>query len=191
MNKEEALKLALAALRPISHNSTNDPRGQADIAITAIEQALAVPVQSAIEIKPPNESGSTNCIVRWMAETPAGWIGAWNKQALEQFVTPTASQSSASLVDGKTLSPTAGMNIAQRILHVGGRNNTAGYVEFGSIQAVEALVCQVLRDLPRPHNPLPTDVIVTMYDESPTCDGDMIEFARAIEAAHGIKGKQP
>lgn len=32
------------------------------------------------------------------------------------------------------------MNIAQRILHVGGRNNAAGYVEFGSIQAVEALV---------------------------------------------------
>lgn len=45
-------------------------------------------------------------------------------------------------------SPTAGMNIAQRILHVGGRNNEAGYVEFGSIQAVEALVRQVLRDLP-------------------------------------------
>lgn len=43
-------------------------------------------------------------------------------------------------------SPTAGMNIAQRILHVGGRNNDAGYVEFGSIQAVEALVRQVLRD---------------------------------------------
>jgi hypothetical protein len=48
------------------------------------------------------------------------------------------------------LSPTAGMNIAQRILHVGGRNNDAGYVEFGSIQAVEALVRQVLRDLPAP-----------------------------------------
>lgn len=47
-----------------------------------------------------------------------------------------------------TPSPTAGMNIAQRILHVGGRNNAAGYVEFGSIQAVEALVRQVLRDLP-------------------------------------------
>lgn len=48
------------------------------------------------------------------------------------------------------LSPTAGMNIPQRILHVGGRNNDAGYVEFGSIQAVEALVRQVLRDLPAP-----------------------------------------
>lgn len=44
-------------------------------------------------------------------------------------------------------SPTAGMSIAQRILHVGGRNNAAGYVEFGSTQAVEALVKHVLRDL--------------------------------------------
>ncbi|RQO58008.1 hypothetical protein DBR47_14550 [Paucibacter sp. KBW04] len=44
------------------------------------------------------------------------------------------------------------MNIAQRILHVGGRNNAAGYVEFGSTQAVEALVRQVLRDLPSESN---------------------------------------
>lgn len=47
-------------------------------------------------------------------------------------------------------SPTHGMNMAQRILHVGGRNNSAGYIEFGSVQAVEALVRQVLRDLPTP-----------------------------------------
>lgn len=47
--------------------------------------------------------------------------------------------------------PTVGMNIAQRILHVGGRNNAAGYVEFGSIQAVEALVRQLLRDLQLTH----------------------------------------
>lgn len=47
------------------------------------------------------------------------------------------------------------MNIAQRILHVGGRNNAAGYVEFGSIQAVEALVRQVLRDLPAAPHPSP------------------------------------
>lgn len=34
------------------------------------------------------------------------------------------------------MTATSGMNIARRILHVGGRNNAAGYVEFGSIQAV-------------------------------------------------------
>lgn len=42
------------------------------------------------------------------------------------------------------------MSMAQRILHVGGRNNAAGYVEFGSAQAVEALVRQVIRDMPQP-----------------------------------------
>lgn len=35
--------------------------------------------------------------------------------------------------------------------------------------------------------PLPSYEIVTMYDERPTSDGDMIAFARAIEHAHGIK----
>ena len=34
--------------------------------------------------------------------------------------------------------------------------------------------------------PLPAHEIVTMYDESPTCDGDMIAFARAILARAGI-----
>ena len=43
-------------------------------------------------------------------------------------------------------SQTFGMSMAQRILHVGGRNNSAGYVEFGGVQAVEALVRQALRD---------------------------------------------
>lgn len=45
-------------------------------------------------------------------------------------------------------SPTAGMTLERRILHVGGRNNKEGYVEFGSVEAVAALVRQVLRDLP-------------------------------------------
>ena len=38
---QEALKLALEALYPIAHNTTDDPRGQANKAITAIKEALA------------------------------------------------------------------------------------------------------------------------------------------------------
>lgn len=82
-------------------------------------------------------------------------------------------------------SPTAGMNIAQRILHVGGRDNAAGYVEFGSIQAVEALVRQFIRDLPA-KRPLTNDQIYEMYNH-PRSDAEMVEFAREVEAAHGIK----
>jgi hypothetical protein len=55
-------------------------------------------------------------------------------------------------------SSTYGMNLAQRILHVGGRNNAAGYVEFGSLQAVEALIAQLLRDEEKPGaNPEPNN----------------------------------
>ena len=45
---QEALKLALEALYPIAHNTTDDPRGQADKAITAIKEALAQPEQEPV-----------------------------------------------------------------------------------------------------------------------------------------------
>jgi len=41
--------------------------------------------QEPVEIKPPNPEGATQCIVRWFAETPAGWVGAWDREALERF----------------------------------------------------------------------------------------------------------
>ncbi len=41
---------------------------------------------------------------------------------------------------------------------------------------------------PPQRKPLLESEIVTMYAERPTSDNDMIEFTRAIEAAHGIKG---
>ena len=48
---------------------------------------------------------------------------------------------------GAQESPTRGMNLGQRIAHVGGRENAQGYTEFGSPMAVGALIKQVLRDL--------------------------------------------
>lgn len=33
--------------------------------------------------KRPNESGSTLCEVRWLVETPAGWLGAYDTEAFE------------------------------------------------------------------------------------------------------------
>jgi uncharacterized protein YceH (UPF0502 family) len=52
-------------------------------------------------------------------------------------------------------SPTHGMNLGERIAHVGGRTNAAGYMEFGSVMAVSALIDHVLRDSPAPQ-PAPT-----------------------------------
>lgn len=57
-------------------------------------------------------------------------------------------------------SPTAGMNLGERIKHVGGRENAAGYIEFGSVAAVRALVRQYLRDLPAPQQATPFPFIV-------------------------------
>ena len=45
---QEVLKLALEALYPIAHNTTDDPRGQAYKAITAIKEALAQPEQEPV-----------------------------------------------------------------------------------------------------------------------------------------------
>ena len=45
-------------------------------------------------------------------------------------------------------SPTAGMTLWERIQHVGGRQNAATYIEFGSVMAVQSLINHVLRDLP-------------------------------------------
>ena len=42
-------------------------------------------------------------------------------------------------------SPTKGMNLGERIAHAGGRENEAGYIEFGSVMAVDALINHVLR----------------------------------------------
>jgi hypothetical protein len=85
-------------------------------------------------------------------------------------------------------SPTSGMNIAQRILHVGGRNNAAGYVEFGSIQAVKALVMQVIRDLLK-NTPLSQEwkgltdeELLGIYEEEQQGRwGDHVRSLRAIE----------
>ncbi len=56
-----------------------------DRRIMNLKAALEQPEQEPVEIKPPNQEGSSTCTVRWTIETPAGWIGAWDKEALEQF----------------------------------------------------------------------------------------------------------
>ena len=50
MTNKKVLQQALDALYPISHNSTDDPRGQADKAITAIKEALTQPETGMLHI---------------------------------------------------------------------------------------------------------------------------------------------
>ncbi len=56
-------------------------------------------------------------------------------------------QQPVSGADGLPDTPTRGMNLGQRIAHVGGRENAQGYIEFGSPMAVDALIQHILRDL--------------------------------------------
>lgn len=39
-----------------------------------------------LEIHQPNESGSTRVTARWFVDTPHGWIGAWDREALEYIL---------------------------------------------------------------------------------------------------------
>ena len=35
----------------------------------------------------PNAEGATQCVVRWMVDTPAGWLGAYDKAAFDAYAT--------------------------------------------------------------------------------------------------------
>ena len=39
-----------------------------------------------LQITAPNEEGATMCVVRWQVETPAGWVGSWDRDALEYLL---------------------------------------------------------------------------------------------------------
>ncbi len=44
-----------------------------------------------LDIKPPNAEGATQCVVRYMAETEKGWVGSYDREALEQLNLPRES----------------------------------------------------------------------------------------------------
>lgn len=41
---------------------------------------------------PPNETGATHCVVRWMVETPKGWLGAYDKDAFSAYIAAARTQ---------------------------------------------------------------------------------------------------
>jgi len=69
-----------------------------------------------------------------------------------------------------------------KLIYDGDRDQREWWEErFGKKPEIECPNCKPQR------KPLLESEIVTMYAERPTSDNDMIEFTRAIEAAHGIK----
>lgn len=95
-------------------------------------------------------------------------------------------------------SATYGMNIAQRILHVGGRENAQTYIEFGSVEAVRMLVAQVLRDLPNGYpdfcspttHPTPQGLDADMFwdaDDPERCESSINNVVVEAYSYRGLK----
>lgn len=169
--KTEVLKLALEALE----ECRRDPRLKYehpyyDKTITAIREALAaVPEphkqQSAERVEPVAVYvGDTWCgsVVRLYEDLPLETPLYTSPPAQQQE--PVAYASDVEFDDETEIIPAE-----QK-----GKLGTAG------------LRIALYLGPPAQRKPLPAHEIVTMYDESPTSDSDMIAFARAIEAAHGI-----
>lgn len=89
-------------------------------------------------------------------------------------------------------SPTAGMNLCERILHVGGRESANGYIEFGSVMAVGALIKQVLRDTrPLPaQQPLSSARIDELIEEG-VFGCNPYELVRRLEEERGAFKTRP
>lgn len=102
-------------------------------------QGCDVPKDGVYQISEPSHSMSQYASKDDMLKA----VMAENEQLRAQL----AAAQQGVLPEGER-SATYGMNIAQRILHVGGRENAQTYIEFGSVEAVRVLVGQVLRDLP-------------------------------------------
>ena len=64
-----------------------------------------------------------------------------------------------------------------------------GWHEGIKIDASDIMLLNKAAQALAQRKPLLASEIVTMYAERPTSDNDMIEFARAIEAEHGITGE--
>lgn len=126
-----------------------------------------------------------------MADAYAGAredIETWKKRAMEaeelnrKFIAGINGQT---YMGEPAASPTAGMTLGERIMHVGGRENANGYIEFGSVMAVGALIKQMLRDTrpqpaQHPQVPLVDQVIKALADY---CNAGEIDCADDLLAS--------
>ncbi|AZV94459.1 hypothetical protein NJI34_20985 [Pseudomonas sp. S 311-6] len=80
----------------------------------------------------------------WRAMCAVAPVAAQAQPTIKESLTVEQPVSGADVLP---VSPTRGMNLGQRIAHVGGRENAQGYIEFGSPMAVDALIQQILRDM--------------------------------------------
>jgi hypothetical protein len=61
-----------------------DPQARKD----AVEPEQVPEPRAITEPAPPNADGQTMCHVRWMVETPGGWLGSWDRGAFDAYRAP-------------------------------------------------------------------------------------------------------
>ena len=101
-----------------------------------------------MEISGPTGCGDGNACLRAARKAFLVAADLWARS--EAFGRPALPAKAPEIEEG---SETKGMNLGERIAHVGGRENKAGYIEFGSVMAVQALIHHVIRDIDRPSQP--------------------------------------
>jgi len=77
-------------------------------------------------------------------------------------------------------SPTSGMNVGQRIAHVGGRTREDHCVEFGSVLAVTLLMDHVARDLAGDQPVHSTAPIIQRIEQAEKKHGGLRPAAKAL-----------
>jgi hypothetical protein len=169
---KEALKLALEILNAAYVPSDLDK--QREKAITAVKQALAAPVQ-----EPVHQWRQKNSPY-WYDGYPDNDDGGGPYETRTLYTTPPAAQppQRTEQEQGEIERLTAALKKANEQAEHFERE---WYLRGDELERLKTTPPAAQR------KPLPAHEIVTMYDERPTGDSDMIAFARAIEAAHGIK----
>jgi hypothetical protein len=169
----EAMKQALEALEnttPTGFNMERDKQFYA--AITALRTAIAEAEKQEPVAWYDSISGWTDFTFYKPHRKPSSPSAKW----IPLYTTPPAAP---------VQEPVALENVYETIIH---------WDEGGGKRSRRELARRIVDLYTTPpaaqRQPLPAHEIVTMYEESPTSDSDMIAFARAIEAAHGIGEKK-
>lgn len=170
MTKDEALTLALDVLEHTQNEGYNLPSIAIREAITAIKAALAQ-MSTQCEVQPEQEP------VAWMCCAFDGKVCEQSnhdecENPIPLYTTPPKRQP---LTDDE-------INKCDMCGYVGKDKDSIGQCPKCRWDELRPLVEKARQ------KPLTDDQIYDMYNE-PRSDAEMLEFARAIEAAHGIKEK--
>jgi len=204
MTDKEAMAMALDALYPIAHNTTDDPRGQAYKAIAALKERLTQPEQEpvahwsdcAVHSEPAYPKSECDC---------GGIVAVADYTALsdkyvalsDKYVALKAQHKEQEpvgwLLNDKNINSIQVNSIHRLIERLKHAHHTDLCVRInGQDEWFQAdWLKHMVRATPPQRKPLTDEEIFALENSIPdevVSDRDWcIHFARAIEAAHGIK----